>query len=159
MFLRGGLLGGTPAIRPPWALGEAAFVEQCTRCGDCISACAENIIETGSGGFPAVSFVAGECTFCGDCRNVCKPGALALQGERPWAVTAVIGDDCLGAQGVVCRLCEEQCEARAIRFPKLGGAGQPEIDVAACTGCGACISSCPTETITANLRQPSEAAA
>jgi heterodisulfide reductase subunit A len=40
-----------------------------------------------------------------------------------------------------CRLCEKNCDANAITFSK---ENTPEIDEVACTGCGACVASCPT---------------
>ena len=44
--------------------------------------------------------------------------------------------------------CGESCEVRAIRFRQVpGGVALPEIDDAACTGCGACLASCPTSAI------------
>lgn len=160
-LLRGRLRAAPPAVRPPWALSENAFIEACTRCGDCITACPENIIQKGSGGFPEVSFAGGECTFCGDCVKACQPGALANaeDGSLPWSLDVAIADTCLGSQGVVCRLCEEQCEAGAIRFPRLGGAGVPIIDAETCSGCGACIAFCPADAISAHPRQRSEVAA
>lgn len=165
-LLRGRLRGGAAAIRPPWAVGESAFVDACTRCGDCIPACAEGIIHAGSGGFPEVSFANGECTFCGDCRTACRTGALGgpdrnaeNDDDVPWLLDVRVGAQCLGDQGVVCRLCEEQCEADAIAFPKLGGVGVPRIDAASCNGCGACISYCPADAITARPLQPTERAA
>lgn len=160
-FLRGSMRGEAQAIRPPWAVAESAFIEACTRCGDCISACAEGIVGTGAGGFPVVSFAGGECTFCGDCRAVCIAGAFlpALEGQRAWGLDVSVSKDCLGEQGVVCRLCEEQCEPRAIRFPRLGGAGVPTIDQDICTGCGACISMCPADAISARPLPATETAA
>ncbi len=160
-LLRGRFRASAPAIRPPWALPENVFNDVCTCCGDCISACAEAIVVKGSGGFPEISFTGGECTFCGDCVKACAPRALVRErdGALPWTLTVTVADTCLGDQGVVCRLCEEQCEPRAIRFPRLGGAGVPVIDRDACTGCGACIRFCPADAISAHPQQPSEAAA
>ena len=160
-FLRGNIFGTRNIVRPPWALSESAFTDQCTRCNDCITACPENIIEAGRGGFPVISFANGECTFCGDCHRTCEPGALHASSAdaRPWDLTVTLGADCLGEQGIVCRLCEDQCEARAIRFPKLGGAGAPKIDRQSCTGCGACIAPCPVDAIAAQPQQHPEVAA
>ena len=45
--------------RPPWALAEALFVDRCTRCNDCLSACPEHILVASDGGFPTVDFKRG----------------------------------------------------------------------------------------------------
>ena len=150
-FLRGRFWGAPPAIRPPWALGEAAFLEACERCEACAEACPEGIIGLGSGGFPVVDFSQGECTFCETCAKACPSGALALYAAEPprtkrppWTLRAEIGEGCIAHKGVECRICGEFCETRAIRFRLAGGgAALPEIDGDACTGCGACVAPCP----------------
>lgn len=137
-------------IRPPWARDEAAFIDHCTRCNDCLKACPQNILVAGDGGYPTVDFKVAECTFCGDCVSACQPKAL-WRGENaaPWPYTASIGEDCLPHQGVECRVCGDYCDARAIRFtPRLGGSPLPEIDLEKCTGCGACVAPCPTLAVT-----------
>lgn len=146
---RRGFFRGRPRppgqIRPPWALAESAFSERCTRCNDCLRACPEQIIVSGDGGFPTVSFARGECTFCGDCVTACTPLALVrVEGRAPWPYKAAIAPDCLAQRGVECRVCGDFCEAGAIRFtPRLGGSPLPEIDGESCTGCGACVVPCP----------------
>jgi ferredoxin-type protein NapF len=133
-------------IRPPWALPEADFVDRCTRCGDCLSACPQKILVTGDGGFPTVDFSQRECTFCGDCATACQPLALVrAEGLPAWPYKAVVGDACLPKRGVECRVCGDFCDARAIRFaPRLGNCPLPDIDNTLCTGCGACVGPCPT---------------
>lgn len=138
-------------MRPPWALPEAAFTDCCTRCNDCLGACPEQIIVTGDGGFPSIDFKRGECTFCGECVKACQPRALVRSSETQpaWAThKAVIGTNCLPARGVECRVCEDYCAARAIRFsPRLGGCPLPVIEAEKCTACGACIAPCPVSAI------------
>jgi ferredoxin-type protein NapF len=57
---------------------------------------------------------------------------------------ARIGSDCLAMQGVVCRICAQRCPEHAIRFRRaLGGYALPEVDLAACDGCGSCLDFCP----------------
>jgi ferredoxin-type protein NapF len=54
----------------------------------------------------------------------------------------------LAERGVVCRVCEEQCDARAIRVRlAVGGGAAPVVAVASCTGCGACVAPCPARAI------------
>jgi ferredoxin-type protein NapF len=142
--------GGQAVVRPPWALPEAAFLERCTRCGDCMAACPTAIVAKGRGGFPRVDFTRGECTFCGACIDACKPRALVRgAGAAPWALVPRIAESCLAARGVVCRSCGDRCEVRAIRFRLArGGVSRPELLPDQCTGCGACVGVCPAGAIT-----------
>lgn len=149
-FLRGRIRTVTPAQRPPWALDEAAFIERCTRCEACIEACPTAIVVAGEGGYPTVDFSRGECTFCAACATRCEPLALqrASAAEAPWKVRAAIGERCLAANGVECRVCGESCPTGAIRFrPRVGGAALPELTLSSCNGCGACFAPCPVGAI------------
>ncbi len=152
-FLRGDFAGKTGPIRPPWSLPEAGFIDRCTRCGDCISACPQRILQKGRGGFPQVEFSRGECLFCGACVQACTPGVLLEErfqdaASRPWSIRATISEPCLATRGVECRSCGDHCEAGAIRFRLVvGGAAAPLLDQSACTGCGACYGACPVKAI------------
>lgn len=140
-LLRGHFNGAEP-LRPPGALAGLAFQDSCTQCGDCARACSERIIARDAEGFPVLDPSAGACTFCDACTEACTAGAL--RPGRPWPWKAQAGAGCLSAQGIFCRVCDDQCEARAIRFRLApGGRSRPEIDLAACTGCGGCIAPCP----------------
>lgn len=139
-----------PAPRPPWAREERDFISSCTRCDACIDACPTAILVRADGGFPAVDFSRGECTFCGDCVTHCAPRALLrpAEGDAPWSSKARIGQACLAAAGVECRVCGENCPVGAIRFrPRIGGVALPQLEAEACTGCGACFAPCPTRAI------------
>ena len=158
-FLRGALRGEPEPIRPPWSLNEAAFVDACTRCGDCLGLCPERILHKGRGGFPTVDFARGECTFCGVCARVCAGGALRDPGDDPsvpWNLVAAIGEGCLTARGVLCSSCADRCETRALRFRKVraGAVPVPVVDAAACTGCGACFGPCPAGAVSLRPRDP-----
>jgi ferredoxin-type protein NapF len=162
-FLRGDLRGGRAGIRPPWALPEAAFTARCTRCDDCVAACPGALIARGSGGYPEIDFRRGGCDFCGKCLAACKAGALRTEPPDrlpAWPHRAVVGSRCLSAQGVVCRACGDHCEARAIRF-RLATAGRSlaQVDLARCTGCGACVGACPVQAVTMQVPGPAEAVA
>ena len=154
-FLRGqvGAAAGAdmPALsRPPWALAEAAFAQACTRCGDCIKVCPQQVLVAGDGGYPRISFEQRGCTFCGDCVRACATPALSRpMTQPPWSLKAAIGTSCLALQRVECRVCGELCEAGAIRFrPTLGSVAQPVLDATTCTGCGDCVAPCPVGAIT-----------
>ncbi|MDX9995187.1 MAG: ferredoxin-type protein NapF [Rhodocyclaceae bacterium] len=148
-FLRGDISGRQAPLRPPWARPEAHFLSTCTRCGECVKACPENILALVRG-YPEVRFAQGACTFCGKCQEACSPQALvARQDERPWALLAQANTNCLAYRDVVCRSCGDACGEAAIRFsPRIGGAARPEILSEHCTGCGACVSACPAGAVT-----------
>ena len=135
-----------PPLRPPW-IREETLRSLCTSCGDCAKACPEEIIAIGAKGLPALSFAEAGCTFCGRCAEACPEEGLFDRSLDPaLPATAEIGPDCLNAQGVLCQSCRDACGYRAIRFPPLPGSAA-EIDSAACTGCGACLPSCPVGAI------------
>ncbi|MBT3373503.1 MAG: ferredoxin-type protein NapF [Rhodospirillaceae bacterium] len=158
-FLRGQFQPQGTALRPPWAIPETDFTEQCSRTLDCAAACPEDIIVKGRSGFPEISFTGGECTFCGECVAACRTNALGPLLDRngrklpPWNLEPSISSACLSTNGIVCRVCPEKCDARAIRFEHPAGHGKPAIDPDACTGCGACIAPCPVGAITLSPRQ------
>lgn len=141
-----------PAIRPPGALPEAAFVAACTRCGDCMRVCpAGAIVRLDGGGLaagtPVLDPATTACLACPDmpCAAACPTGAL----ERPrdgWAGERLgriaIAGSCITFRDVECGACVRVCPigADAIR---LDDEGHPEIGDA-CVGCGTCIGACVT---------------
>jgi len=135
-------------LRPPWALPEHEFIERCTRCSDCRSACPERIIVKGDGGFPEIDFRSGACTFCADCVAACPADAFCDPVASPWPYKARIADSCVSLHGVVCRSCGENCEFEAIRFQLCNGSiSEASIDASQCNGCGACVARCPVGAI------------
>ncbi len=156
-LFRGKYTPSASLLLPPWSVNQASFLDLCTRCGDCISACPENILTPGSGGFPTTQFKHGECTFCGDCVSTCATGALLRTNDTaPWHQAPAISEQCLTHKGVVCRSCGDACEPEAISFSwervsnPVGSRGiaTPVIDNELCNGCGACISICPNDALT-----------
>lgn len=144
-----------PLISLPWVNPEVDFIATCTRCEACVSACETNIIRHGDGGFPTIDFSQGECTFCQQCADACPEPIFDTNQSAPWPEQKVaVTQSCLAHQGVYCRSCGELCEQEAISF-KPGISSVPEIDVADCTGCGACIAPCPTQAI-AVIQLPEE---
>ena len=150
-FLRGDFSGKNAALRPPWAVDEAAFTASCDRCGRCAEACSAGVIQAGRGGFPEIEFSRDECVFCGDCAAACETGALskAARPDSPWDARLMLDRlACLAFMGVECRGCLDPCEVRAIRIPfRPGGIGTPVIDSQTCTGCGACVRVCPGQAL------------
>jgi ferredoxin-type protein NapF len=71
-----------------------------------------------------------------------------LAQSLPWSIRASIKDSCLTYEGVWCQSCKDACDPRAISFiMAVGQVPKPLIDTDACTGCGACVSPCPSNAI------------
>lgn len=137
------------AIRPPWSR-ETSLAEHCTKCGDCVAACPEDILRLDAGGLPEVDFGHGACTFCGDCAKSCTVPVFDLTRFPAWQVDISVSDQCLPKRGILCESCRDVCLDGAIRFARNPGqAPIPTISDADCTGCGACISVCPAGAISA----------
>ncbi|PSW07650.1 ferredoxin-type protein NapF [Photobacterium lipolyticum] len=148
----------TPELqRLPWVIDEAVFTDSCTRCNKCISACESQIIVKGDGGFPTIDFNYGECTFCYRCAEACPESLFHPQTDNPWELKAQINQSCLAHNKIECRSCGDMCEVQAIRFRlQAGGVAQPALKADDCTGCGACLSVCPTSAITMVINEVEE---
>lgn len=137
------------AIRMPWLNEQKSFTDLCTRCGECEKSCPEQIIQPGDGGFPVIDFSKGECTFCKHCVNSCGEDLFDLTQSSPWNLKATISNKCLNGLSVYCRSCAESCETEALKFNFTTNTfATPEVIMEDCTGCGACVSICPTKAIT-----------
>jgi ferredoxin-type protein NapF len=147
-----------PVITMPWMLPLETFTDKCTRCSECIDVCPESVLEKGDGGFPTINFQKGECTFCGDCVDACDMPVFKSKEEKPWDLVAEIVKDasasvsldgaCMAYQGVMCQSCKDVCDVRAVKLNYSAlGMPVPEVNNELCTGCGACVSVCPTSAI------------
>lgn len=147
-------------LRPPWSLEDDDFIEQCTQCRQCVDACEENIIKLADGGYPELDFNKGECTFCEACVNACEtqfsesvvgadkqkasPALVKNQGLKAFYFDLKIDDSCLSKQKISCQSCQEVCDSQSISMKWLTSIPVPEISLEDCTGCGACVSICPS---------------
>ncbi|WP_301099790.1 ferredoxin-type protein NapF [Otariodibacter sp.] len=159
-FLRGQFLNslktedvkkqGYAVIRPPWANPDK-FLDKCTACGNCITHCEAQILVRDQDGYPYVDFSQGkqECLFCKACVTSCKVNLFRSTDEIAWQHKVEIQTNCLANKLIECRSCEDSCEQRAIRFKReIGKVAKPLLNLELCNGCGACLSSCPTQAIT-----------
>lgn len=139
-------------VVPPGFLGNRP--EVCSDCTTCIDHCPTDVVVRRDG-WPALDFSRGDCTFCGECATVCPHGDTLFDSARSvFEHVVTINAGCLPANGVDCQACRDHCPTAAIRFrPRLGGPFLPEIDEAACTGCGACIAVCPVSAVAVKFQR------
>lgn len=145
-FLTGRFAPVRDVTRPPWTRHEA-LAAACTGCGACVEACPQAIIRMGAGRWPEIDFSRNECTFCGKCAEAC-PEPLFDRSLPAFTHVVAMSAACFAERGIVCQSCGDACPEGAIRFrPRLGGPALPSLDADRCTGCGACIATCPAEAI------------
>ncbi|GHE87214.1 ferredoxin-type protein NapF [Thalassotalea profundi] len=157
-LFRGKVTPPTPSLRLPWIKNEDHFLSNCTQCGDCIEACETNIIIKDDAGFPAIDFSNNECTFCDKCHASCQQPLfvdkhdIKTNNPLPWPAQLEINNQCLAENNIFCQSCQDVCETSAIVFDfKKSSIPTPTINLADCTQCGACISTCPQDAISLNL--------
>jgi len=137
-------------LRPPYGKDESIFQNECPSCESkaCVTSCDEKIIVILEDGTPTLDFSKNGCTFCDECANVCESDVLSLENvetaERLNAMFRINTEACVAHEGVICNSCKEPCIDDAILF---NGMFNPVIDEERCTGCGFCISRCPTQAI------------
>jgi ferredoxin-type protein NapG len=137
--------------RPPGAVGPMAFLERCTKCLDCVTACPHHAIFTLAAGAtdegtPVMMPDQRACEMCEGfpCAAACEPNALVVPEQTTVALGKVrIREDlCFTFRGPECGACAGWCpsdvDALAMRLNK------PRVDEETCIGCGLCITACPT---------------
>ncbi|HEY1847168.1 MAG TPA: ferredoxin-type protein NapG [Buttiauxella sp.] len=154
-------------LRPPGALGEAAFSRACVRCGQCVQACPYDTLKlaTLASGLSAGTpyFVARDvpCEMCEDipCAKVCPSGALdadieSIDEARMGLAVLLDHENCLNFQGLRCDVCYRVCpsidKAITLELDRNMRTGKharflPTVHSAACTGCGKCEKACVLE--------------
>ena len=146
-------------VSPPGSLSLQHFMDSCTACQLCVSACPTHVLqpsflEYGFTGMmqPRLDFHASFCNFdCVRCTEVCPTGAiLPLTMEQKHVtqvgVVRLELDNCVvQTENTACGACAEHCPTQAVRMvPYQDGLTIPEIAVEHCIGCGACEYICPT---------------
>jgi MauM/NapG family ferredoxin protein len=145
---RDGGTDGFVLLRPPGAVAEPDFLETCTRCGDCATACPHNAIREAPArlrdaqGTPIVDPLASPCLMCEDlpCITACETGALRPEAPAALGAARISPLDCLNRLSATCSVCIERCPVPgAIDF--VGDV--PDVNERLCTGCGICQHVCP----------------
>jgi len=137
-------------LRPPYGLNESLFQSECPKCEtkDCATHCEEEIIVIKSDGTPTLNLKKSGCTFCDECANKCQHNVLNLDHieykDKINASFFIITESCMAHNKTICFSCKEPCLDDAILFK---GMFNPVIDMDRCTGCGFCLSRCPTNAI------------
>ncbi|MGC3937288.1 ferredoxin-type protein NapF [Roseobacter sp. EG26] len=145
-FLRGTPRPTELPLRPPWV--TQLSLRSCTSCGDCVTACPEDILHLDADRKPAVDFTETGCTFCGECAEACTHEVFKVTDGPAWNADVIVSASCLLQSGVSCQLCTDFCDVEALRFDmNHPPVGTLRIDQETCTSCGMCVAACPTSAI------------
>ncbi len=143
-------------LRPPGALKEAEFKEQCIGCFKCATACPNNCIQMAGFeyGFenvhtPIVVPRSKGCTLCMRCTEVCPTGALTtisrdmdvVRKEVKMGIAYVDKDLCFSYHGRTCGVCYRACPLPG-KALSVGLYEQPIVNEDECVGCGLCEQAC-----------------
>ena len=146
------------AVTPPGSGGIARFLDRCTACQLCVSACPTSVLqpaflEFGFAGVmkPRLDFNHSFCNFeCTRCADVCPDGAilpLALADKKltRLGVAHIDYHKCVvKVNGTDCSACSEHCPTQAVNtVPFAGNLRLPQMHPELCIGCGACEYACP----------------
>ncbi|MEQ9617094.1 MAG: 4Fe-4S binding protein [Phycisphaerales bacterium] len=137
-----------PIIRPPHAVDEASFLDECTRCEACIKSCPHDAIVhaparfRAAAGTPMIDPHAAPCRACADtpCVSACEPNVLRLDAPFAMGSASIDTQSCLAHQGSFCTVCSEHCPVPGAISTE---SGKPTVNASACTGCGVCHYVCP----------------
>jgi ferredoxin-type protein NapG len=146
---------GLRYLRPPGALPEREFLDNCIRCGQCAQVCPNQCIkffdtEQGLAARDTPYIIPREkaCILCMKCGDVCPTGAIvpvkyeaaAIVAEVDMGQARVDEQLCLSFQGKTCGVCYRACPLPDVAL-RVGRLEQPHVSEL-CVGCGLCERSC-----------------
>ncbi len=147
------LPAGKVLLRPPGALPEAAFLETCLRCGNCVDSCPADAIQplqsdqSNLAETPYINPDDQPCVVCDslECMQVCPSGALQKLSvhEIQIGLAEVNYSVCLRSNGVDCLDCVDSCPIGETAI-RLDSEKRVEVLSTGCIGCGVCQYQCPT---------------
>ncbi len=148
---------GSWLLRPPGALPEDDFLNQCQRCFRCASACPNDCIQFHGlrdgldlAFTPYIRAREKACTLCGECAQACPTGAIAPFEATPegWIKSVDMGSArldtslCFSYNGRTCGACYQACPLPGHAM-KIGVFETPILQGSdACVGCGLCEQAC-----------------
>jgi ferredoxin len=147
-------------ICPPGSGGINRFLDRCTACQLCVSACPTHVLQPawvdyGFSGLmkPRMDYTTAFCNFtCRVCGEVCPSGAITLLDLAEKQVTQ-IGEaqfdesKCIvKVKGTDCAACSEHCPTKAVYTVPYGdNLRLPKVNRDLCIGCGGCEYACPAQ--------------
>jgi polyferredoxin/ferredoxin len=147
-------------VRPPGSVAVEQFLDRCTACHLCVSACPSQVLQpsplhNGLSGLlkPQMDYAASYCDYdCTRCGQVCPSGALSqlsLVDKRRTRVGLARLDATrcvVQTKGINCTLCIDRCPAKAIETVPFGeNLRLPQVKALLCIGCGRCEYECPVQ--------------
>ena len=147
-----------PPVTPPGAGDTDRFLDRCTACQLCVSACLTGVLRPATGEFgfagfmkPRLDFEKSFCNYdCRRCSEACPTGAIAKLTLADKQLTSIglakfEQSRCIvETDGTDCAACSEHCPTKAVdTVPFRDNLRLPQVNEALCIGCGACEYACP----------------
>jgi ferredoxin len=147
-------------ICPPGSGSIDRFLDRCTACQLCVSACPTHVLQPawtdyGLSGLmkPRMDYSTAFCNFtCRECGEVCPSGAITLLDLAEKQVTQIgearfVKEKCIViVKGTDCAACSEHCPTKAVYTVPYGdNLRLPTVNSDLCIGCGGCEYACPAQ--------------
>ena len=143
---------------PPGSRSLDNFLDNCTACHLCVSACPTQVIQPSVNEFgivniltPVMNYRKGYCNYdCNKCSEVCPTSAIEPLNLEKKKLTQIgiakfIKENCVVyTQKTDCGACAEHCPTKAVHMVLEDNLRVPKVEDEICIGCGACEHACPT---------------
>jgi len=143
---------------PPGSKNLENFLDNCTACHLCVSACPTQVIQPSLNEFgifnlltPVMNYQKGYCNYdCNKCIEVCPTSAIEPLKLEKKKLTQIgkakfLKDNCVVyTQKTDCGACAEHCPTKAVHMVLQENLRVPKVEEEICIGCGACEHACPT---------------